>query len=382
MTEKLKTLSIVMFALSLALSLQPASAQPGSNIFDDGDSVGEEQIKEKEELRKMRSEMDEINSEIKGGLEELQQVNQQFQNRASKAQVTEVHLFARKGAWETRKGDSVHCLSYNGSLPGPVIRAKKGDNLKIVLHNQLDQPTSLYFHGLPVPHEVNGLPRKEAGLVPAGGTFAYQFVANKEGTFWYHPQVVHADQRLKGLYGVIIIEPNLRSRTYDKDITMIFSKMSMEERGNTPAKGKAPKSVEKYAVAPVAKFNRELDVAYLINGKQAPAIPPIELRKGDRVKLRLVNASDEIVPIHLSGHRLEVVSANGADKLEPHVFRDSITLGPSDRVDAEFIAGNPGVWSLASELYYQASTDGKFPGGMACVVRYSELKARQDNSAQ
>lgn len=106
------------------------------------------------------------------------------------------------------------------------------------------------------------------------------------------------------------------------------------------------------------------------------------MRKGDRVKLRLVNASDEIVPIHLSGHRLEVVSANGADKLEPHVFRDSITLGPSDRVDAEFIAGNPGVWSLASELFYQASTDGKFPGGMACVVRYSELKARQDNSGQ
>ena len=189
--------TIVFIALSLVLSLQPALAQPGDNIFDDGDSVGEEQIKEKEALRKMRSEMDAINSEIKGGLEELQQVNQQFQNRANKAQVTEVHLFARNGSWETRKGDSVHCLSYNGRLPGPVIRAKKGDNLKIVLHNQLDQPTSLYFHGLPVPHEVNGLPRKDAGLVPAGGTFAYQFTATKEGTFWYHPQVVHADQRLE-----------------------------------------------------------------------------------------------------------------------------------------------------------------------------------------
>ncbi len=361
----------------LAVAQAPALA-----FLDEVGSVAEEQAKEKEELKKMRSEMDQINSEIGGALNELQQVNSQFQNQANKNNnLKEVHLFARQSNWDIRKGDSISVLSYNGHLPGPVIRARQGENIRIVLHNQLKQPTSLYFHGLKVPHEVNGLPRKGSGLVPPGGTYAYQFVAGQTGTFWYHPQIVHANQRLRGLYGAIIIEPNLKSRSYDKDITLIFSKMSSRETVKSVSTGKektANKVKEKVAVAPTSKHDDELDVAFLINGKQAPAIPPVELRKGDRVRLRMVNASDEIIPIHLSGHRLEVMSSNGSDKLEPHVFRDSISLGPSDRVDAEFTANNPGVWSLASELFYQASASGKFPGGIACVVRYSELKARQN----
>lgn len=372
----------ILLTTTMALVSGAMHQMPVFAFLDEVGSVAEEQAKEKEELKKMRSEMEQINSEIGGALNELQQVNAQFQRRAAKAKVKEVHLFARQGAWEIRKGEKIHVLSYNGRLPGPIIRARQGDNVRIVLHNQLKEPTSLYFHGLKVPHEVNGLPRKGAGLVPPGGTYAYQFIARQTGTFWYHPQIVHANQRLRGLYGAIIIEPNLKSRSYDKDITLIFSKLNFSEteKSVSAGKGKAAKKVKELnAVAPVARHENDLDVAFLVNGKQAPAIPPLELRKGDRVRLRMVNASDEIIPIHLSGHRLEVMSSNGSDKLEPHVFRDSISLGPSDRVDAEFTANNPGVWSLASELYYQASSAGKFPGGIACVVRYSELKARQAN---
>jgi FtsP/CotA-like multicopper oxidase with cupredoxin domain len=97
----------------------------------------------------------------------------------------------------------------------------------------------------------------------------------------------------------------------------------------------------------------------------------MELRQGERVRLRIVNASPEAVPLHLSGHRFEVISTNGSDVLEPHVFRDTVTVNPSDRVELEFTADNPGVWSLASELMTQASNQGHFPGGIACVVRYS-----------
>jgi FtsP/CotA-like multicopper oxidase with cupredoxin domain len=108
-----------------------------------------------------------------------------------------------------------------------------------------------------------------------------------------------------------------------------------------------------------------------MNGKAAPAIPPIELRQGERVRLRVVNAGQHAIPLYLSGHRFEVMSINGSDNLEPHVYRDTITLNPSDRVDLSFAADNPGVWSFASELLEQASNEGKFPGGIACVVRYS-----------
>ena len=359
--------TITAYALLLFLALFCSTTQARADFLDEVGSVGEEQAKEKEYLKQMRSEMNQINSEISGALNELKQVNQKHQQRANQ-QIQEFHLFARNGIFNPRKGEEINGLSYNGKVPGPMIRVRQGLPVKIVLHNQLDTSTSLYFHGLKAPHEVNGLPRKGAGIVEKGESFVYQFIPTSTGTFWYHPQVVHANQRLKGLYGVIIVEPNLPSKPYDKDITLLFSKVSSKKV-----------SSKSYAVAPTGKDDKNIDVAFLVNGKQAPEIPAMELRRGDRVKLRLINASDEIVPIHLSGHKLEVISANGADKLEPHVFRDSITLQPSDRVEVEFIANNPGVWSLASELFYQASYNGKFPGGIALVVRYSELKARQQN---
>ena len=90
--------------------------------------------------------------------------------------------------------------------------------------------------------------------------------------------------------------------------------------------------------------------------------------------MRIVNAGQESIPLSLSGHRFEVVSVNGNDPLEPHTFRDTITLNPADRYDLEWTANNPGVWSLASERYDQNTKDGKFPGGIACVVRYHKVK--------
>ena len=270
-----------------------------ADFLNEVGSVAEEQAKEKEYLKKMRSEVNQINSEINGALNQLQQVNQQYQKRANQ-KIQEFHLFARNTKFSPRKGDEIGCLSYNGKVPGPVIRVKQGDPVKIVLHNQLKTDTSLYFHGLKAPHEVNGLPRKGAGIVGAGQSFVYQFIPKNSGTFWYHPQVVHANQRLKGLYGVLIVEPKLSNRPYDKDVTLLFSKMSSKATA---------KSLN--AVAPTCKADKNLNVAFLINGKQAPDIPCVELRRGDRVKLRMVNASDEIVPIHLSGHKLEITSANG-----------------------------------------------------------------------
>ena len=369
--------STLIFLICATVCVQPVFA----DFLDEVGSVGEEQAKEKQYLKKMKNELDQVNSEIGGGLEELKKLNRQMQERKGEG-VTEVHLFARDTILETRNDEKIHCISYNGKVPGPIIRVQQGDRVKVVLHNQLEGDTSLYFHGLRAPHDVNGLPRKGNGIVSKGETFVYQFIANDSGTYWYHPQIVHADQRLKGLYGVLVVEPKLRSRPYDKDVTLLFSKMAykpVENSVKAPGTNKMLTSVKNFAVAQAGNNESQLRVSYLINGKQAPAIPAIELRKGERVKLRLINASDEIVPIHLSGHTLELIHLNGGDKLEPHVFRDSIPLQPSDRVEAEFSASNPGVWSLASELFSQSTSNGSFPGGMACVVRYSELKARQYN---
>jgi hypothetical protein len=138
-----------------------------------------------------------------------------------------------------------------------------------------------------------------------------------------------------------------------------------------PAKALAPPPPEVLEViSPSAVVPPSAVTYFTINGKSAPAIPPLEVHKGERIRLRVINASQQVCPLHLSGHKFEVISTNGSDGLEPHVSRDTVAVQPGDRFDLEFSADNPGNWSLSSILAGQTSNNGKFPGGIACVLRY------------
>lgn len=400
MNRDLKNKCAFFLASLVAVSFS-AAAQPALAELIDGD-LAEEQVKEKEEMRDMRKEMGEINSTIDDAMDELDALGKKISNRQN---AKEFHLFARESDWETYNGSTVRCLTYNGKIPGPPITVTEGDFVKIVLHNQMKTPTSLQFHGLITPHTVGGIPRTGGGLVAPNETFVYQFIAKQAGTFWYHPQLVHPNQKQLGMFGAIVVNPKVRSRPYDQDITLIFSELrktpggsggtaggatthrvTATRAGATPGRSTTVSSEDVQTKSGSSNYTAtawttgstppDVETDYLINGRPAPSIAPIELRKGQRVRMRLINAGQESVPIQLSGHKLEIVSQNGGDRLEPHVYRDTICLFPSDRVDVDVTADNPGVWSFASESAHQSTHKGKFPGGMACIVRYSELKGR------
>lgn len=309
--------------------------------IDDAADLSTQQAQEKQELNDMRKEM----GDIKSIMNEAQQGMEQLRQKAAHAQsLQEVHLIARDAAWEVANGVSTMLFTYNGQLPGPVIRVKEGTPVRIVLHNQLREPTSLCLHGLVLPQAIAGLPRKEAGMVAPGATYAFQFNALTAGTYWYHPQVVHADQMARGLYGALVVEPVSTQPAYDRDVVLVLAKTVVE--------GKP---------------------FFTVNGKCAPLIPPIEVKSGERIRLRIINAGDFSCPIYLTGHRFDVVGHNGSDLLEPHLRRDTVCVEPGDRYDLEFTADNPGVWSLSSTVPEQTTTEGKFPGGIAVVVRYPEV---------
>jgi FtsP/CotA-like multicopper oxidase with cupredoxin domain len=345
----IKIFCIVFSLLSIGL------LSTGQALGQDTAGMGQEQAKEREELQNMRNEIKDIKGTMNGAINDLNELNNQMQH----PDVHEYHLFAKTAACEVYPGLSIDCLTYNGRLPGPPLRVRDGELVRIVLHNQLKVPTSLLFQGIIVPQTVGGLPRKDAGVVQPGGVFAYQFMAKQPGIFCYHPQIVNQDQRAQGMYGCLIVDPK-GGPTTDKEVVWLISELKYAAAGNHQA------------LSPTDSAG-DAKTVYLVNGKAAPAVPPIELRQGERVRLRVVNAAPHAVPLHLSGHRFEVISTTGSDVLEPHVFRDTVTINPSDRVDLEFTADNPGVWSLASELMEQATTNGRFPGGIACVVRYSGL---------
>lgn len=353
-------------------------------------SMGQEQIQEKKELNSMKSEINDIKSHMEKTINQLGDMADQL----SQGPENEIHLMVKETRVEIVPGKYMDGLTYNGKLPGPTIRVREGMPLKVVLHNQSHKQTSLTFHGLRLPQSVAGLPRRKAGAVNPGEIFAYQFVPSQVGTFWYHPQVNHLSQKSLGLYGALVVESAQPRHSYDRDFVLVFGQATVrsmtrppadesdakngeakgvESKGGPETKGAEAKSSVTKTTASKSVFVGPSETAFTINGVSGSSMKPMEIRKGERIRLRLINASNQAIPLSLTGHKLEIVSTNGSDALEPHTFRDTVTLNPADRVDAEFTADNPGVWSLASEIPEQASNQGVFPGGIACVVKYIEF---------
>lgn len=361
------------------------TSQGGSCEPIEMDDVAAEQAKEKIELENMKGELKGIKGEVNGAIDSMGQLSNMLNQRAANP-AKEYHLFAREAFVDVGGGVKVKAVTYNGTIPGPQLDVSEGQPIRIVLHNQMKVPTSLHFHGLIVPHNVDGLPRAKSSAAPApsgskassggsifstaggaptiplperfvkpGESYGFQFVPQGAGTYFYHPQIVHMEQRLRGMYGALIVHPHTAKQA-DLDQVLFIGELKNE---NEPAIG--PDGLPRKPI-------------YIVNGKTAPNIPPIEVRNGERVRLRLVNVCEEAVPLHLTGHKMEIVSNNGSDLLEPQVFRDTVTLNPGERMDVEFTAGNIGVWSLASEKISQTTSAGKFPGGIALFVRYQEMK--------
>jgi len=353
-------------ALFLFATFMVASASPGFAQFTEMDDLAAEQAKEKLELQDMKREMNSVKGEVNDAIRSMSELtsrqnNLQMTNMAAK----EIHLFAKEADLDVGGGLVAKSLTYNGAIPGPEIHVHEGEPLKVILHNELKVPTSLHFHGLDLPQGIDGLPR--AGTAPdidgvstvkperylrPGESFAYQFIPQVQTTAYYHPQVMHLSQRQSGMYGALIVHPRLPGHVVSEDRVLFISKMpvSTKPTASSPAKERA---------------------IYLVNGKTAPFIPALTVRAGQRVRLRVFNLTEEDVPLHLSGHRFEVMAESGSDPLEPHVMRDTVNVKAMDRIDLEFNANNPGVWSLASDKLSQITGEGgKFPAGIAIVVKY------------
>ncbi len=348
-------LSLLTFLLCVSSTSNCAMAQ-----FDEVDDLAAEQAKEKIELEKMKKEMRSIKNEVQDAMQSMSNLSD-MANATSRGQapgqVQEFHLFAREAQLDLGGGLKANCLTYNGQIPGPDVHLVEGVPAKIVLHNELSQPTSLHFHGLVLPQSVDGLPRagapdkeiKPERYLRPKESFVYQFIPQAQSTAYYHPQVMHLNQRASGMYGALIVHPRLPTRGVGLEQSLFIGQISAEAE-----KGKPPHTV------------------YVVNGKTAPHIPALEVTPGKRVRLHIYNTTEQSVPLHLSGHRFEIVSQDGSDPLEPHRLRDTVLVEGGSRVDLDFLADNPGVWSLASDRVSQITDQGKFPAGLAVVVRYKK----------
>ena len=149
--------------------------------------------------------------------------------------VVEITLEARVARVEIAEGVSLDAWTYNGGVPGPLIRVHVGDRLVVHFVNRLPQPTTVHWHGLRIPIQMDGVPDVSQPDVKPGESFTYDFTVPDAGLFWYHPHVMSAAQVGFGLYGALLVEDPAEQRTVGvaDELVMVLSDMSIVPAGHS-----------------------------------------------------------------------------------------------------------------------------------------------------
>jgi FtsP/CotA-like multicopper oxidase with cupredoxin domain len=231
--------------------------------------------------------------------------------------VVPVDLEAQEVAWEFAPGRSIPGFAYNGEVPGPTIEANVGDTIEVRLKNSLPQATTIHWHGVRVPAEMDGTEAVQPPVGP-GETFEYRFVAPDAGTYWYHSHTNETEQLERGLYGALIVrDPN--EPAFDAERILHFDDLKLGSDGDL-----APFGDEHEHHA-----GREGDVR-LVNGRQEPEL---EMPGGTVERWRIIDAANtRFVRLSIGGRPFTIIGTDGGLLPQP-VSATEVLITPGERVD-------------------------------------------------
>ena len=275
-------------------------------------------------------------------------------------------LVAQEITQELVDGIYMRAWGYNGSTPGPTIHVFPGDKVTIRVINNLPVRTSVHWHGLEVPNNMDGVPPIEPSpYIYPGEYFDYCFtIQNPPGTYLYHSHVEVMVQDNAGLFGGLIIEdPNDQNRKCYRDYLCILQEWAIKA---LPWGDLTPGTYDLNFVDPMFNF-------FTINGKCYPSTLPLNVCYGDTVKVRFGNIQMHHHPIHLHGHQFRVVGADGFPVApRTQICKNTILVASGETWDVEFLANNPGIWPLHCHMPHHVTNNGVSDtvGGMFTTVTY------------
>jgi uncharacterized cupredoxin-like copper-binding protein len=244
-------------------------------------------------------------------------------------------LTASAFQWETEPGKFVTAWGYNGMVPGPQLHAQVGDHVQIVLHNQLTAPTTIHFHGMIVPNDMDGVPVISQPAVMPGESFTYEFTVRNAGSHMYHSHFMAQSQVPMGLLGAFIVtDPKANEPRADIDYAMILN---------------------------------DGPLGFTINGKGFPATEPIVAKRGQLIRVRYMNEGLQIHPMHLHGLAQLVVAKDGYPLPDPH-YEDTVLVAPGERVDVLIRASELGTWAFHCHILTHAESDQGMFGMVTALV--------------
>jgi FtsP/CotA-like multicopper oxidase with cupredoxin domain len=277
-------------------------------------------------------------------------------------QVREFTLVAQPIKWEIEQGIVVDAWAYNGQVPGPEIRVREGDTVRVKLVNNLPAATTIHWHGIDNTPEMDGPAGLNQAPVEPGQEFVYEWVADPAGSRMYHSHTDVHNQVALGLYGPLVVEPrdSDEDRAYDREYTIMLNEWDLELTPDVVL-GKAPKGPGDQHLRG-GELGADL---FLMNGHAHDAIPPVALAEGERVLIRLMNLGNMPHPIHTHGHSFRIVATDGNPVPEGlELTKDTVLIAPGERYDLELVGDNPGVWMFHCHIENHADN------GMMSLIAY------------
>lgn len=249
-------------------------------------------------------------------------------------------LVLKKVQWDIGGGSWKEAFTVNGMVPGPELRVKEGQLTRFRVKNELDEPSSIHWHGMILPAKQDGIAHLTQDPIEPGDTFVYEYKPGPPGTHMYHSHFNGAKQVTNGLMGALIVEPKdsthpTHSSRYDKDFVLII--------GDT-------------------------GLGLVMSGKSFPYNLPFKVKTGQRVMLRMINLGVGNHPMHLHGHDFRVVAKDGNAIAQPMLW-NTVDIAPGETYDMAFTADNPGSWLFHCHILPHAEgPDGMF--GLTALLEY------------
>jgi len=291
--------------------------------------------------------------------------------RVSGATVVEKRLTAAPATVDLG-GVQVQTWAFDGQLPGPEIRLARDEVLRAELRNDLPQPTTIHWHGIALRSDMDGVPDLTQSPIAQQNSFSYEFAVPDSGTYFFHPHV--RMQLDRGLYAPLIVTEPDDAGDYDVEAVIILDDWLDGVSGADPdqrleqlrAEGMNMGGMDmggmggRNSQAPLGPDTGDVDFPYyLINGRIGAAPVSVQGRPGQRLRMRIINASsDTAFRVALGGHRFTVTHTDGFP-VEP-AEADALLIGMGERYDV-LVTLADGVFPLV------ASAEGKEGQGFALV---------------
>lgn len=245
--------------------------------------------------------------------------------------VKEFHLVAEEVEHEFAPGCRARCWGYNGTTPGPTIEAVEGDRVRLFVTNRLREPTTVHWHGIDLPNGMDGIAGLNQPSIKPGETYVYEYTLRQHGTHMYHPHADEMTQMAFGMMGLFIIHPRDGEEVpIDRDYAFLLHNYALHPG----------------TYRPDPSIMQDFDL-WTFNSKVFPAIDPLVMRTGERLRIRIGNLSMWNHPIHMHSNPFWVTGSD-AGRWPRAQWRREVTeiIGVGQMRDIEFVATEPGDWAL------------------------------------